>query len=136
VKKRRLAVFVAMAVVVVAALALDALTAGSAIPTQLVSARKAAMQSNAANLGDMSAKEAAGNLKAIAVLIAFVPTAYGDTYADAYPAGTKFFFKGGGSAAGRLAESADKSDKSAIDALLPAVLGACGACHHAYRGSR
>ena len=133
--------------------ALDVLSPGDSPPARLVLARKAAMQAIFANAGDMNAKLAAGNIKGIAVnarsmavIGTFLPTAFSGTYLDAYPAGYKFFFKGGPiadfqakaqvfvTAVETIATLAAKEDKAGVEAQLGTLGGACGACHALYRG--
>lgn len=134
-------------------LALEAVLPGDATPAQIVLTRKAAMQSFAANLGDMRAKSAANavkpaavNARSMAVIGTFLPSLYGGVYASDYPAGFKFFYKGGSgaeirmkaqalvSAAETLAALADAEDKPGADAQIAALQATCGACHGAYRG--
>ena len=134
-------------------LALEAVLPGDATPAQIVLTRKAAMQSFAANVGDLRAKSAANavkqvavNARSMAVIGTFLPSLFGDAYATDYPAGFKFFYKGGSgaeirmkaqtlvSAAETLADLADKEDKPGVDAQIAVLQATCGACHGAYRG--
>lgn len=146
---------IALALAVVGIYALDALKPGEESPAQIVLVRKAGMQSNLANYGDLRAKTAAGNVKPVAVnahsMMVFgslIPTLFTETFPDAYPEGSKFFFKGGPAAdlaekaqafvdaAGALATAADAGDPAALDPLVGGLFASCGACHAAYRGSR
>jgi cytochrome c556 len=145
---------IAIAIGVAGAFALDALKPGSESPAQVVLVRKAAMQSNAIAFGDIKAKSSAGNVKAIsanargmAVTGAVLPLLFKDQSRDSYPAGYKFFFKGGSlddftvkaqafsDAAGALALAAEKGDAAALDSPVNSLSASCGACHAAYRGS-
>jgi hypothetical protein len=137
------------------AFALDALKPGEEEPAGFVLARKAAMQSNAANFAEIRAKAKAGDIKAIAVnarsmavMDCFVPLAFGDTYMADYPEGYNYFFKGGDpadiqakaqdlvSAVEALAGVAEAGDRAGVDAKIAAVLPSCGACHTLYRGQK
>ena len=72
-------------------------------PTQIVAARKFAMRMMGANVGDLSGKIKAGNLKgvvanagSIAALATFLPMVYQETFSGVYPVqGSKFYYKGG-----------------------------------------
>jgi hypothetical protein len=136
-------------------MAIDVLVPGEATPVQVVAARKYAMVANAVNAGDLNAKLAAGNIKAmaanaraLAALGALLPMAYAEPYPEAYPmAGSKFSFKPGSmgefqslaqtfaTAAEELLKQAEMESKDGVAAQLPKLLGACGACHAVFRGS-
>jgi cytochrome c556 len=126
---------------------------GQNSPSQIVAARKFAMRMLGANVGDLSGKIKAGNMKGVAVnagsiasLATFFPLVYKETYADVYPvSGSKYYYKGGlpdvGAAfenlrgeAQALMKLSKSKDKSAIEAQRGKMLGACGACHKVARG--
>ncbi len=134
--------------------AIDVVVPGQATPGQVVAARKLGMVANAVNAGDMNAKLAAGNIKAmaanaeaLAALGAFFPVAFAEAYPEAYPvAGSKFFFKSGSmdqfrslaqafaTAAEEMVKQAQKESKDGVTAQMPKLLGACNACHAVFRG--
>jgi hypothetical protein len=135
-------------------MAIDIVVPGQATPAQVVAARKYGMMAYAVNAGDLNAKLAAGNLKAmganaraLAAIGAMLPVAYAEPYPEAYPmAGSKFSFKPGSmdefhalaqaftTSAEELLKQAEMESKDGVTAQLPKLLGGCGACHKAFRG--
>ncbi len=122
-------------------------------PAHVVAVRKFAMKTMGANVGDIRGKIGAGNIKgiganagSIAALATFLPLVYQDPYGDVYPvAGSKYFYKGKLSdievaseqqraEAEKLMGLASVNNKSAVEAQVEKLLGACGNCHKLARG--
>ncbi len=123
-------------------------------PLRVVLVRKLTMQAQAGNVADLQAKLGSGavaamaaNARSLAVTATYIPTVFNETYSEAYPIqGDRYFFKGApidavrslaqnlNTAAEELAAKAQANDRAGVDAALPRVLGACGACHSAARG--
>lgn len=122
-------------------------------PEEVVAARKFAMRALAANVGDIRENVKAGNIKgvganagSIAALATFLPLVYKEEYRDVYPVkGSKYFYKAEISdvakafedlrvQAEELMKVAAAGDKSGVEAQMPKLLGACGACHKPARG--
>jgi len=156
-KSRLVVVFMAAVLLCIGAsavFAVDALLPGSATPLQIVVVRKATMQAINASFGDARAKLTAGTIKvisangkAIIAMAGSLPYLFGDAYSAVYPVGTsKLFFKGGAvadfrnaaqvilTAAEDLVKFADADDKANVEAQIPKVQAACGACHGVFRG--